>query len=206
MEEAGRKSSQSSLEEEEKSRTSSSGSSSSSGDRSDVSRSAAEGGYARFAPCGLPQALPEREAVGGHGGTTSGTVTGRLLAITDGAPDTFPQWVRMESAEGVPYWHSYFNGEVRFRDPAEADDSVAQKAHAKNPHHMSLQRAKNEHVPDEELIEQRRWARKYRGKEWRPVYKESEGGVKRFSHWENEKGRRLANDLPRWFGPLFMHD
>lgn len=49
--------------------------------------------------------------------------------------------------------------------------------------------------------------KKYPGKEWIPVWgREEEGGERKVLYWQNNKGRRMRNDVPRFFGPVALHE
>jgi len=133
----------------------------------------------------------------------------------DGNP-VMPEWTRLITGDGVYYFYNWHTGNIRFSDPSEdrypresgvQTDHVVDRAVRKNPHWKSVKRAYSPppDVEDEEIVANA-WKPKYRGKNWAPRYKKFEDGHTEFSHWEDSKGRRLGNDLPRWFGPVFTHD
>mmetsp|Transcript_3171 Transcript_3171/g.7435 ORF Transcript_3171/g.7435 Transcript_3171/m.7435 type:complete len:185 (-) Transcript_3171:544-1098(-) len=142
-------------------------------------------GYARFAPNAVPTEVPN----------------------ADVQRET---WEKIISRDGIAYFYNWHNGGVRFDDAAdqENEDPLVKRANEKNPHLRSLRRpgetrkvlqeeAESDEVP-KSILE----VNKYRGRGgWKAVFDRTT----RKSHWEDRKGRKLSNDLPRWFGPITLH-
>lgn len=59
-------------------------------------------------------------------------------------------------------------------------------------------------IMDEHVVESIITVQKYPGKKWRAKY--TSGKDKKFLWWQEKGGSRMDNSLPRYFGPLTLHD